>query len=122
MNGKVINLIPTNLSSGGIFTATAASPVVALRNNIGAATLTVTQHTKAIAISSEGYTGTQTIDITKSGYTPLGIVSVDSGRYDFAFRRYLISGNEARVSVYCDAYSAAERTSIVSVWVLYIKN
>ena len=124
MNGKEINPTPTNLSYGGVFTKEAASPITSLQSNVGAAALNVTKHTSPITVASGSYkSGTATINVAKSGYTALGIVSVDTGRYDFAFRRYLISGNEARVTVYCDKQNvASNQTSTISVWVLYIKD
>ena len=125
MNGKVINVISTDLSRGGIFTAAAASPITSLSSNLDAAQLSVQEHsgTAKASAGSSFPSPTCTIDITRNGYTPLGIVSVKSSYMGFAFRRYLRSGNEARITLYRDVQGISSTiTATITVGVLYMKN
>lgn len=125
MNGKIINLTPTNLSTGGIFTIAAAKSITDLADNLGKGNLSVQTHTVNLARDAgvPFQRINKTESIARSGYTPLGVVQ-HSTMPHWGLERLYTHGNNCYISIFCDdQYNDDEPSTIpVIVKVLYLKN
>ena len=124
MNGKIINLTPDNLSTGGVFTATAAKTITTLANNLGAADLSVQRHTIRLERSGDMFPSVaDAVSIERVGYTPLGIVGHSTSLH-WALKRLRTSGNTCYVTLFCDQqYAGSEPSTIpIQVDILYMKD
>lgn len=124
MNGKIINLTPTNLSTGGIFTVAAAKSITTLEDNLGKGTLSVQSHTVNLSRTTDTFTRiNHTFSIARSGYTPLGVIQ-HSVNPHWGLERLWTRGDNCYISIFCDdQYTGDEPSTIpMIVKVLYLKD
>lgn len=79
--------------------------------------------TKNSNVISASSTASVTIDITKAGYTPIGIIRIQksgTAQADVALNRFQISGNEAQIGLLNTKNT--ERTVNIGITVLYQKS
>ena len=81
--------------------------------------LLVENKSKWITASANSSAG-ETFDITKDGYTPIGVVGVDSEADKLYITSFFVSNNSA--TIYIKNVTSSEITTGVYIRVLYIKN
>ena len=61
------------------------------------------------------------VDVTKDGYTPLGVVGITTNTDELSVNRFYLTNNNVAVAFYNEA-STEKTTTAAYIWVLYVKN
>lgn len=129
MDGKIINMIPTDLSTGGIMTPEVGTALKNLQSKLGKSTLSVAIHSGTYTNPDWGHaSGTIAMDVTAAGKTPIAIIAFRVEGNVWRIRElYLVYNSDAdtytcRMTVFRNEVNSAATTCTGYVRILYVQN
>lgn len=129
MDGKIINTIPTNLSTGGIMTSEAGTALKNLQSHLGASSLSAATYSGTYTNSEQASaSGTIAMDVTVAGKTPIAIIGFRVAGNVWRIRElYLVYDSDAdtytcRMTVFRNEVTSNAGTCTGYVRILYVKD
>lgn len=127
MDGKIINTIPTNLSTGGIMTPEAGTILKNLQSNLGKSTLSTQEYSGTYTNPDwKSASGTIAMDVTIAGKIPIAIIAFRVTGNVWRIRElYLVYNSDAdtytcRMTVFRNEVTSAATTCTGRVRILYV--
>lgn len=127
MDGKIINTIPTNLSTGGIMTPEVGTVLKNLQSNLGESTLSAATYSGTYTNSNQtSASGTIAMDVTVAGKMPIAIIGFRVAGNVWRIRElYLVHDSDAntytcRMTVFRNEVTSNTATCTGTVRILYV--